>query len=71
MYGERRSGGIWRRGVRHHWSDTLLALISPRHEGLVEIHVAGVDDFPTCGNPNTVTAGHARAEPEVDAGHAV
>ena len=53
--------------VRDDWADTLVSDATPGHEGLVEVDVAGVNDFAPGGDPHAVAAGHAGAQPEVDA----
>ena len=57
--------------MRENWPNTLVAVFPPRHEGLVEIYVAGVDDFTTSRDPYAVTAGHVGAETEVNPSDAV
>ena len=66
-----RRRGIGRRGQGSNWPDPLIADLAPWHERLVEVDVAGVDDFPASRDPHSVAAGHVGTEAEVDAGDAV
>ena len=53
--------------VRNDRTDTLVSDAAPGHEGLVKIDVARVDNLAPGGDPHAVAAGHARAQPKVDA----